>query len=73
MKLRNRYISREKIRDNSVQYSSEKNIKEVTHVGLLKNGYVDGPVWEFLQGGKIRNLSTFASVVCFRAASCKSQ
>ena len=51
MKLRNRYISREKIRDNSVQYSSEKNIKEVTHVGLLKNGYVDGPVWEFLQGG----------------------
>ena len=54
LKLRNRYISRTRIKDDGIAYSSEKTIKEVTHVGIYQNGYVNGPVWQFLQGGSFQ-------------------
>ena len=52
--MRNRYITFAKIKSDGVTYSSEKRISEVTHVGVYVNGYINGPVWQFLQGGSFQ-------------------
>ena len=54
LRMRNRYITFAKIKSDGVNYSSEKRISEVTHVGVYVNGYINGPVWQFLQGGSFQ-------------------
>ena len=51
LRLRGRYISQAKIKQMGINYGSDQMIKEVSRVGIFKNGKPDGPSWTFLHGG----------------------
>ena len=51
MKLRGRYITQAKIKQTGINYGVDPTIKEVSRVGIFKNGKPRGPCWTFLHGG----------------------
>ena len=46
-----RYIARQEIKEEGISYNAEHKIREVSHCGIFRNGYVNGPFWSFLHGG----------------------
>ena len=51
MKFRSRYIAQAKIKQGGISYGVDPTIREVSRVGILKNGKPNGPSWTFLLGG----------------------
>lgn len=49
-----RYIGQAEVKSEGIAYKSEVTIREITHCGLFKNGYLDGPQWHFLHGGNFQ-------------------
>lgn len=40
--------------DSGINYNSKPKIRELLHCAIFRNGYVEGPKWDFIQGANFR-------------------